>query len=128
MKQNKTDNIHDFKLETFGGPAVLRVKLSSLQLHFPLFLAGINHGTKIDTAKKAISLTHFVTETRNEIHIICNGKAAYFPSAGNVAMMIPENHEQAGIELDETKAPKPTNPAPQPRIKAQVSAPNGLKI
>lgn len=102
----------------------MNIELKFAELHIPLFLAGINFGTKLDTVKRPIKLIYDRKE--KEMIIFHNGIVGIIP-ASNLATMTPVNPAEL-IQLyglDQVKQPAPVQAATptRGRPKAQVSTP-----
>lgn len=125
------NNITFFKEEETGPttavPTAKRIPLKYLHLHTPLFLGGKNFKDKIE-AKSGVWITHYIDGIRDEIHISHGDHHAYLPRLGNVALAIPYDPKEADIVAVKVPQAMPVNPEPQPKFKAQVSAPAGIKI
>lgn len=103
----------------------MKVELKFAELQTPLFLEGVNHGTKIDPARKGVKLLW--DQDQDKLIILFKGKAAIVPM-GNVASMTPENPDSlsltiTSIPLAIAEATNKPVTAPQRKIKAQVSTP-----
>ncbi len=86
------------------------ITLEFAQLHYPLFLAGKNHGVKLFN-KAGVSLAYDRAE--KELIVIYSGKTAIIPSSNIASMERPQSSTQKEVPA----------PAPRGKIKAQVSTP-----
>lgn len=102
-----------------------QIKLAFVELHSPLFLAGKNFSTKIATEKTNVTLIYDRDE--KELHVVYMGKAAIIPFT-SVHSMEPVNAKDADIDMTPANAIGIEHPVAVGKIKAQVSAPKGIKI
>lgn len=102
----------------------MKIPIRFVQLHESLFLGGKNHQLKV-TANPELSLTY--DRDNKELHVVYKGQATIMPVQA-VNSMEPIDPIKADITM--TAYPVITAPPPPPAkpIKAQASAPNGIKI
>jgi hypothetical protein len=93
------------------------MKLKYAELLVPLFLAGKNFNTKLEPLKYA-GLELSYDRAEKELHVSWNGEKGIVPCT-NVAVMVEDNGRYAKPRVA---------PAANVKIKAQVSAPPGIKI
>lgn len=111
--------------------AVLRIPLKFIERHTPCFYAGKNFAPKIDAQKEGVTLTRVIDNVWNkdEVHITGRGdEVGIIPFDGNISIAYPVDAEEAGVEKQDFKPKITPNPIPQAKVKAQVSAPAGIKI
>ena len=108
-----------------------RIALKEVLLHGSVFVGGKNFKSRI-VADASTTIEHYIDGSRNEIHVIYNGFCSYFSFDANVMSATPYAAADADIDFgNKPEAVKPKvalGPVPQGKIKAQVSAPNGIKI
>ena len=95
------------------------MNLKYVELHNPLFHAGVNFQSKLDLKRKA-GLKLYYDEKRNWVTATYGGQTSYIPIS-NVASMIEDDGKDT-----QGKAIIPAV-VPQGKIKAQASTPTGIK-
>lgn len=104
------------------------IKIAFLELHEPIFIGAKNYPPKIDATRGGIMITRYINAPRDEIHIVVGGVGTAVPFA-TVKQARPFDPAEGDINMTGVAASMPVNPpVPQGKIRAQVSAPNGIKI
>lgn len=68
-------------------------------LHTPLFMAGVNFGTKLDPTKRTSPHLKLQWDDDNRrLVVVYNGKVCFIPEA-NIASAQPENPKDIGVEV-----------------------------
>lgn len=107
-----------------------RIPIKFLELHESIFLGAKNYPPKLDAEKQNVLIVRYLNEYTNEIHLLANGVGTTIPFS-MVKQAQPYSFDEADMEFEpKVKPEQKTKPAPVPqgRIKAQVSAPQGIKI
>jgi hypothetical protein len=106
----------------------MKIPMRFVELHSPLFLNGCNLQTKLDTIRKT-DLQLVYDDEKHQLIVVYKGKGCFIPEAA-CASLEPIDQSHLGLDVD-FKAPKLVKaqaPATGKPIRAQVSAPNGIKI
>lgn len=107
----------------------MKIELKFVELHTPLFLAGTNHGVKLDLKRRSIKLTYDLE--KNQLYVIYQGELAIIPH-GNIATLNPVDSKAVlaliGVKdnIVQISANIPTSShvtGPRGKTKAQVSDP-----
>lgn len=111
----------------------MRSRIKFLELHESIFIGSKNHPAKIDAQKGELAITHYVEGVRNEIHIVSRDGIATIIPFSMVKQAQPFYPKECGMEVEglfaEVSPPTPAHPPViNGKVKAQVSAPAGIRI
>lgn len=95
-----------------------RIPMKYAQLNNPLFLAGINLGTKLDISRRPMTITYY--REYGEVHVCINKQIGIVPLTG-ISDMQPV--DMSVFELVEPVIVVKPVEAPKKPVKAQVSSP-----
>jgi hypothetical protein len=94
----------------------MTIEMKFVELQTPLFLAGTNHGLKIQVDRRPIKLIYDKEDKMLTVQF--NGEVAFVPYP-NIASMTPLDSKPYLVEASKPKVPQVSNKT----IKAQVSTP-----